>query len=172
MNLVTDSPPALALAMNPADPGVMKRPPRDPGERILSPRGAAGMTAVGLLMAAVVLGTFTLYANGMGTALRAGTMAFSIIILFQQFYALATGTFGDHHGAWLPRNRWLWAAFLFGLASQFLLTVWGPARAIFDTVPLGPIDWGIVLLASSTGLLVPGAVRWIRGMRGTPPVKP
>jgi len=36
MNIVTDSPPALALAMDPADPDTMKRPPRRPKQQILT----------------------------------------------------------------------------------------------------------------------------------------
>jgi Ca2+-transporting ATPase len=165
MNLATDSPPALALAMNPADPGVMSRPPQDPGEGILTRRTAAGMGAVGLFMAAVTLAVFTL--NGGPSALRAGTMAFSVILLFQQFFALAAGGSGDAPvlATGLFRNRWLWAALLFGIASQFLITAWGPAQAIFDTVALGPAEWGIVLLASSTGFFVPEAAKWIRRIR-------
>ncbi|MDD1659541.1 MAG: cation-transporting P-type ATPase, partial [Methanomicrobiales archaeon] len=166
MNIVTDSPPALALAMNPADPDVMKRPPQDPGEKIVTPASAVGMVAVGLLMAAVTLGVFTWY-GGPGAALKAGTMAFSVIILFQKFFALATSGSGDAPvlGTALFRNRWLWAAFAFGIVSQVLITTWGPAQAIFDTVPLGPVEWGIVLLASSTGFFVPEAVKWIRRIR-------
>jgi Ca2+-transporting ATPase len=173
MNIVTDSPPALAIAMTPPDPDVMKRRPQDPGEKILTPPTGMGMMAVGVLMAAVTLAVFTGY-RGPGAALRAGTMAFSVIILFQQFFALAASGSGDAPvlGTGPFRNRWLWAAFLFGLASQFLVTAWGPAQAIFDTVPLGPLDWGIVLLASSTGLFVPETVKWVRKVRvqGAPPV--
>jgi P-type Ca2+ transporter type 2C len=151
MNLVTDSPPALALAMNPPDPGVMDRPPQDPEARIVTPAAAGGMLLVGLLMAAVTLAVFT----GQG-AVVAGTMAFSVIILFQKFFALAVS------GDGLLRNRWLWAAFLFGILSQVLITSWGPAQAVFETVALTPYQWGVVLLASSTGFIIPVAVRWIR----------
>jgi Ca2+-transporting ATPase len=148
----------------------MKRPPQDPKEKIVTPSTAAGMVAVGLLMAAVTLAVFTGY-RGPGTVLTAGTMAFSVIILFQKFFALSASGSG---GApvlvtGLFRNRWLWAAFAFGIASQFLITAWGPARVIFDTVPLGPVEWGIVLLASSTGLFVPEAVKWVRRVRGPVP---
>ena len=47
LNMVTDTFPALALAMEPGDPEVMARPPRDPEEAILSsdvPRGASSDT--------------------------------------------------------------------------------------------------------------------------------
>ena len=163
MNLVTDSPPALALAMNPPDPGVMERPPQNPEARIVTRAAAGAMLLVGLLMAAVTLAVFT----GTG-AVVAGTMAFSVIILFQKFFALAVSGSGDDPvlGPGLFRNRWLWAAILFGLASQFLITAWGPAQAVFETVALGPAEWGIVLLAASTGFFVPEAYRRIRRMRG------
>ena len=36
LNMVTDTFPALALAMEPGDPDVMRRPPQDPQEAILS----------------------------------------------------------------------------------------------------------------------------------------
>jgi Ca2+-transporting ATPase len=166
MNVVTDSPPALALATNPPDPGVMEKPPQDPEARIVTPGTAGGMLLVGLLMTAVTLAVFTWYL-GTGVAL-AGTMAFSVIILFQKFYAIAVSGPGDEPvlSTGLFRNRWLWAAFLFGIASQYLITAWGPAQAIFDTVPLSPADWAVVLLAASTGFFVPEAVKWARRMRG------
>src|SRR5688572_14556475 len=36
VNLVTDGLPGLALAAEPAEPGVMKRPPRPPGESVFA----------------------------------------------------------------------------------------------------------------------------------------
>ena len=167
MNIITDSPPALALAMNPPDPDVMKRPPQDPAEKIVTPRSAAGMVAVGLLMAAVTIAVFAVYLGRPETALLAGTMAFSIIILFQKFFALSASGSGDTPvlATGLFRNRWLWAAVLFGIATQFLITAWGPAQEVFDTVALGPLDWAIVLLAASTGFFVPEAVKWVRRVR-------
>ncbi|NYZ78126.1 HAD-IC family P-type ATPase, partial [Candidatus Micrarchaeota archaeon] len=51
MNIVTDSPPALALAMEPKDPDVMRRPPRSTSEKILTRESFSGMFLVGLLVA-------------------------------------------------------------------------------------------------------------------------
>ena len=168
MNLVTDSPPALALATNPGDPDVMQRPPPDPKGRILSGRLALEMILVGLLMALVTLAAFAWYRASPAGAPLAGTVAFSVIILFQKFYALSVS--GPDNGPIglrdLFRNRWLWAAILFGIASQVLVTTWAPALPIFDTVPLGATDWAVVFLLSSLAFFVPEAVKRVRNRTG------
>ena len=170
MNLVTDSPPALALATNPGDPDVMRRPPLDPKARIVSRRRAVEMILVGIFMAGVTLAAFGWYRADPAAAPLAGTVAFSVIILFQKFYALSVSGpdnaplgFRD-----LFRNRWLWAAILFGIVSQFLVTTWPPALVIFDTVPLGPGDWAVVFLCASLAFFVPEAVKRVmyRGRAG------
>ncbi len=56
MNLVTDGLPALALGVEPAEPGVMDRPPRNPRAPVLSRAMIVRIVWVGLLMAAVSLG--------------------------------------------------------------------------------------------------------------------
>lgn len=168
MNLVTDSPPALALATNPGDPDVMRRPPLDPKGRIISGRLALEMVLVGLLMALVTLAAFAWYRAHPSGAPLAGTVAFSVIILFQKFYALSVS--GPDNGPVglrdLFRNRWLWAAILFGIASQVLITTWAPALPIFDTVPLGATDWAVVFLLSSLAFFVPEAVKRVRNRTG------
>lgn len=56
VNLATDGLPALALGLEPAEGGVMDRPPRDPQENLLGRRMAPHILWVGLLMAALCLG--------------------------------------------------------------------------------------------------------------------
>ena len=51
INLVTDGPPALALGVDPADDGLMDRPPRPVGERVITPRMWRGIVFVGVIMA-------------------------------------------------------------------------------------------------------------------------
>ncbi len=158
MNIVTDSPPALALAMDPRDPDVMKRPPRNPKEKILSRESSFEMLLVGLLVAFGTLGVFAWYLNSSASeALKAGTMTFSVIILFQKFLALAVS--GSKNKLVLQtglfRNKWLWLAIAFGVGSQVLITEWAPAQAVFQTVSLSAFDWLVVLAVSSTGFLLP-----------------
>ena len=47
INLVTDGPPALALGVDPADDGLMERPPRPVGERVITPAMWRGIVFVG-----------------------------------------------------------------------------------------------------------------------------
>lgn len=165
MNIVTDSPPAIALAMDPPDPDVMKRPPHNPKEKILTHKLAIEMLVVGLLVAILTLGVFLWYTNESVTgALKAGTMAFSVIIMAQQFFALAVSGSGEKLIAetGVFRNRWLWYALGFGLVSQILITEWAPAQAVFDTVPLQAFDWVIVLLVASFAFLIPEGIKIVR----------
>ncbi len=55
MNLVTDGLPALALGVEPAEPDVMKRPPRDPQEGIMSRDVLVNIFIGGILLSALSL---------------------------------------------------------------------------------------------------------------------
>ncbi len=57
INLVTDGLPALALAVEPAERDVMRRPPVPPGQSILAGEQGRHILWVGLLIAALALGT-------------------------------------------------------------------------------------------------------------------
>jgi Ca2+-transporting ATPase len=167
MNIVTDSPPALALAMNPADPDVMRRKPRDPKENILSRSFLIDMAWVGALLTLVVLGIF--YADLKGVLpmeeLKAGTMAFSVIVLFQKFFAFEAGCPRNKTilEAGVFRNKWLLLSFAFGLGTQLLITEWAPAQAVFQTAALNAFDWVLVLALASTALVLPEIAKVLKG---------
>ena len=84
LNLVTDTFPALALAMEPGDADVMQRPPRNPQEAILSRAFLTSVFVYGALIAAVTLVAFAWalrYAPGHAT-----TVAFLTLALTQVFH--------------------------------------------------------------------------------------
>ena len=51
INLVTDGAPALALGIDPADPGLMNEPPRSKNEGVITPSMWFGIFFVGVVMA-------------------------------------------------------------------------------------------------------------------------
>jgi P-type Ca2+ transporter type 2C len=57
INLVTDGLPGLALAVEPAEKGIMNRPPRPPNESIFAQGLGIHIMWVGLLMGLVTIGT-------------------------------------------------------------------------------------------------------------------
>ena len=77
INLLTDSLPALAIGVEPADRKLLKDKPRDPKVGIMTKDFVATMTAEGLLIAAV---TVVAYYRGLAvSAAMASTMAFATL---------------------------------------------------------------------------------------------
>jgi P-type Ca2+ transporter type 2C len=87
LNIVTDTFPALALAMEPADAGVMQRTPERSEDAILSRGFVSPILFYGVLIAASALGAF-LWAL-QNAPVRATTIAFMTLALAQVFH-LAT----------------------------------------------------------------------------------
>ena len=86
INLVTDGLPGLALAAEPAEPDIMKRPPRNPKESIFADGLGVHVLWVGLLMGILSLGT---QAWAIQTGLHWQTMVFTVLCLAQLGHALA-----------------------------------------------------------------------------------
>ena len=79
INLVTDGLPALCLATDPIDPGVLKRRPRPRSERITDSNFLGTMFLTGFLTAGV---SFAVYLYGLktGTVEMARTHAFAVLV--------------------------------------------------------------------------------------------
>jgi Ca2+-transporting ATPase len=73
INLVTDGAPALALGVDPGDPGLMDRPPRDPHESVIDRATWVTIAVVGLVMMAGSLWVLDAYLPGGLTEAMVGT---------------------------------------------------------------------------------------------------
>jgi Ca2+-transporting ATPase len=160
VNLVTDGAPALALGVDPADEGLMHRPPRPRGEPVITGRMWRGIGLVGVVMAAATL--FVLDASlpggfvaGRGDLRYAQTMAFTTLVLAQLFNVLNARSDERSAFAHLFTNRWLWGAIGLSLALQALVLYVPVMQRAFGTVALSGGDWLRCTAAAS-------AVLWIR----------
>ena len=145
LNLVTDTFPALALAVEPAESDVMKRPPRDPDEAILSRSFLGSIVFYAVLIATSTLAAF-LVALERSTHERAMTVAFVTLALAQGFH-LGTARSANAVLAFrqVVRNRWAVGALGLVILLQ-LAAVYTPALArVLRVVPLTLAEWGLVL---------------------------
>nr|MBI3614693.1 cation-translocating P-type ATPase [Nitrospirota bacterium] len=168
INLVTDGLPALALAVDPADPDLMRRPPRHPDSRFLSRERIALLVAQGLFMALLTTATFAYCLYGMDQDLdRARTLTFTILVMVQLFHAFNCRS--DRHSlftiGWLTNKPLLWAAASSAaLQALILLTPW--TRDLFKLAPFDPEHWALTI---GLGLLPLLAMEWWKRARGRRP---
>lgn len=135
INLVTDGLPGLALAAEPAERGVMQRPPRHPEESIFAHGLGAHIIWIGLLMGFVSLFT-------QAWSIKTGhahwqTMVFTVLCLSQMGHVLAIRSERESlFSQGLMSNKPLVGAFLLTFSLQ-MATIYVPLlNPIFKTEPL------------------------------------
>jgi Ca2+-transporting ATPase len=137
MNLVTDGLPALALAMEPAEPNVMNRPPYNPRESIFSRGLGAYMLRIGIIFAilTIVLMVWAYqYTQGSPNPERWKTMVFTTLCLAQMGHALAIRSDTQLIAQLNPfSNPYILAAVGFTSLLQLLLIYVEPFRNFFGT---------------------------------------
>jgi len=148
INLVTDGLPALALGLEPGEPGVMRRPPRPPREPVLDRELTLHVAWAGVTMAALTL-------LPAWHARRAGspdwqTLAFTTLTLAQMGHALAIRSRRASFFTLGARtNPHLLAAVGLTLALQVLAIYWAPLQQLLHTRPLPAAELGVAVLAAS-----------------------
>jgi len=166
LNLVTDVFPALALAVEPAEPDVMRRPPRDPRGAILSRDFMIQTGGYAFLMTGATLGVFVWVLEVQGLELHhAITLAFMTLALTQLFHVFnARGEGPVLLSRRFFQNPWVWGAMVLTLGLQ-LLAVYLPVLSdVLETHPLGVGDWVLVLGAALIPLAVGQAWKgWRQG---------
>ncbi len=153
MNMVTDVLPALALAVEPSAPGIMRRPPRRRDDRLLDSEFLRRVAGQGLLLALASLAGFRIGLAWYGTddagVAHARTLAFMTLCLGQIFHSLncrsRTRSIVNRHAF---RNAWLWAAIAVCLLFQTAAVAVPLLRRVLQTVPPNPEDFALVTALS------------------------
>lgn len=167
VNLVTDGLPAMALGLEPPEPGIMNRKPRPKNEGIFA-RGL-GWTILGrgIYIGIITLTVFTIgvvYSklNGIDDLNLARTMALTTLVFCQLFYV-----FECRSEKYSPfelgffSNPFLIAAVL---TSTFmhLAVIYTPfLQGVFNTVPLEGWQWVIILLVAGGKLIIQNTLKLI-----------
>lgn len=144
VNLVTDSLPAIALGMEPAEENIMERPPRKNTGSLFGD-GLGGR----ILLEGVMIGVLALLAFGIGhvyfdqeNGYAVGrTMAFAVLSLSQLVHAFNMRGEGSLGKLPFCSNKWLLMAFVVGVALQCVVIMMPPLAGIFQAVPLNGEQW-------------------------------
>jgi Ca2+-transporting ATPase len=167
VNLITDGAPALALGVDPADEGMMSRPPRDARESILSAPNLLRLVVQGAIL---TLGSITAYVVLSSVLHRSDaevrTAAFAILCLSQLFHAFnfRVGNRFFFSRGWLA-NRYLVGAVALSIALQAAITYQPALNRLFGTVPLPAVTLEIVLACSLIPVLVINLVNLLGARR-------
>lgn len=147
VNMVTAVTLALALAFEPAEPGLMKRPPRDPSAAILDRLFLWRISFVSILIGGATITVFLVEKHLEVPIDLARTVAVNTLVCAQAFY-LFNSRFIHEAGyrlAWLFRNRVAWLA-VGALAVLQLIFVYVPfMNTAFGSAPLELRHWIIPL---------------------------
>jgi P-type Ca2+ transporter type 2C len=154
INLVTDGLPALALATDPIDPGVLTRPPRRPEAQLIDWAFCKRIALVGCLSAGVALSAFAYeWYSGNGLA-RARSAAFSVLVIDELLRAFSARS--DTRTVWqvgLLSNLQLVVIVLASFALQLAIHHLPALQALFDTAPISLVQCIAWLVLGSVPLL-------------------
>jgi Ca2+-transporting ATPase len=161
VNLATDGLPAVALAVDPPEPDLMRHKPRNPRTGIFTRPVVSLMVVGGVWSTAVNLGLFA-WALGSGRSLEESmTMTFVSLVLIQFFKAYNFRS--DRHSV-LDRpfaNKWLNLAIVWELVLLALIVYVPFLHEPFGTFSLPLIDWAIVITLAFTVSPVLELAKWM-----------
>ena len=161
VNLATDGLPALALAVDPPEEDLMRRPPRDSRTGIFTRPVVLLMLVGGLWSTVVNLGLFVWALNSGRSVQEAMTMTFVSLVLIQFFKAYNFRS--DRHSV-LRRpfaNKWLNIAIIWELFTLALIVYVPLLERTFGTLGLPLRDWLIIVAAAFTVSPVLELAKWM-----------
>ena len=148
VNLTTDGLPAIALGVDPGDPDLMERKPRNPKESIFTTDVKIYLSAVPILMTILLLGTYfyTLYNYNL---MEARTQLFTSIVLMELANAVSARSLKyTVFKVGVFKNKFLWVAILSSLAMQLAVLYIPGVQGLFDVTYPDAFDW-IVAITST-----------------------
>jgi Ca2+-transporting ATPase len=171
LNVITDGSFDKSLAMEPAEPGLMRRPPRPASNSLLAWDVVGPVLAVAPIM---MLGTFVVFSQALalGASLeKAQTMAFSTLAIFQWFSAFSLRSL-ESPITRLPLNRWMFLSLSISVILHLGVIYLPLLQRAFHTVPLTAGELALTFgVASSLFILLEGRKIWLaaRRRRSEPP---
>ncbi len=142
INMTTAVLLGLPLAFEPAERGIMHRPPRPPRAPVLDAVLIERIVLVGILMLVGSFGMFLLAIDRGQSMPEARTIAMNVFVAIETVYLF------NCRSLRLPitavaafSNPWVWAGAGLQLALQMGITYWAPLNSAFGTAPIDLRAW-------------------------------
>jgi Ca2+-transporting ATPase len=149
-NIATDIWPAIALGLEPAEPGVLERPPVSLRGGLLERREWGAVATDTATMTLATLASFGWGLMRYGAGPQARTLAFMSLTSSQLLYALALRSPRPLRQGGLRPNPMLRHAVGWSLAAQAGTVLLPPLRRLLRTTPLGLVD--VLVVAGAAAL--------------------
>jgi P-type Ca2+ transporter type 2C len=178
VNLTTDGLPAIALGVDPGDPDIMDRKPRDPNESIFTPDVKAYLSLVPLLMTALLLLGYFYYQPWLPPTLdlagkviysplvEARTQLLTSMILMELANAISARSL--RYPVWKVgafKNKFLWYAVASSFILQLFVLYTPGVNSAFAVAPPEPLDWAFALLFTAITFGSLETAKWMASTR-------
>lgn len=158
VNLVTDALPALALGSDPPQDDVMQSPPNPQDKTVFSNGLGLAMVTEGMMIGVLALLAFsigrTVFDADPASPAIGRTMAFAVLSLSQLVHSFNMRSAKPVLGKGFFGNRMLNLSFLVCAGLMIGVIAFPPAAVLFSSVPLTPVQWGIVAGLSAMPLVL------------------
>jgi Ca2+-transporting ATPase len=148
VNLTTDGLPALALGVDPGDPDIMERKPRDPNESVFTRDVKIYLIVVPTIMTALLLVGYFFYRpwEGEQQLTEARTQLLTAMILMELANAISARSL--KYPVWkvgIFKNRFLWYAVLSSFFLQLVVLYTPGLNLLFGVHTPEPLDWAFAI---------------------------
>jgi Ca2+-transporting ATPase len=165
LNMVTDVFPALALGLGKGQKNIMKRPPRDPNQLIITNKGwiTISLYAAAMTLAVIIAIMYTKYTLGSDSAIL-NNVAFITLAFAQLFHVF---NMASSRSNWLineiTKNKYIWLALLICTVLVIVVYFVPLLRVVLGLVVLPKEVWIIAIACGLIPLVIVQGYRllWI-----------
>lgn len=168
VNLTTDGLPAIALGIDPGDPDIMERKPRDQNESVFTRDVKIYLSLVPMLMTALLLFGYFFYRpwEGQHQLAEARTQLLTAMILMELANAISARSL--KYPIWKVgafKNKFLWYAVLASFSLQLMVLYIPGLNSVFDVHAPEPLDWAFAVLFMATVFIALETGKYIASKR-------
>ncbi len=163
INMTTAVLLGLMLSFEPKEPGIMKRPPLDPRQPLLTVELVMRIILVGIMLLAGSFGLFEWELRQGNSVAVARTCAVNIFVFGEMFYLFNCRSL--RHSMFrigLFSNNWVLGGVSLMVLLQLLFTYLPAMHIAFGSQPIGLREWGIIIGASLIVYVIIEFEKWLR----------